>query len=206
MVEVRLQRTPRNQPALLFLEGAGGARMTAAQAAAVRYRPSSAPIQEKVRVESGGRREAINYERIANALRTPEQVLERLRAGKRVRPASAGHGVPPRTELEKRLAAIWVDALGLASIGVEDNFFDLGGHSLLAVELLSRVRRELGAEVTLEVVYSGDFTVAELARAIELKEIEQADGQGYAALIEEIENLSDEEVRRLLAEEGGETP
>jgi FkbH-like protein len=206
MVEVRFQRTPRNQPALLFLEGAGGVRMTAAQAAAVRYRPSNAPIQEKVQVESGGRREAIDYERIATALRTPEQVIERLRAGKRVRPVSAGHGVPPRTELEKRLAAIWADALGLASIGVDDNFFDLGGHSLLAVELLSRVRRELGAELTLEVVYSGDFTVAELARAIEMKEIEQADGQGYAALIEEIENLSDEEVRRLLAEEGGETP
>ena len=206
MVEVLFRRTPRNQPALLFLESAGRFRMPAAQAAAVRYRPENKAPEEKSKPVASARRVPIDYERIATALRTPEQVLEQIRAGKRVRPASAGHGVPPRTELERRLAAIWADALGLASIGVDDNFFDLGGHSLLAVALLSRVRKELGADLTLEVVYSGDFTVAELARAIELKEIEQADGQEYAALIEEIENLSDEEVRRLLAEEGGETP
>ena len=49
-------------------------------------------------------------------------------------------------------------------------------------------------------VYSGEFTVAELAKAIELKEIEQA-GADYQDLLEELEGLSDEEVRALLAEE-----
>jgi len=68
------------------------------------------------------------------------------------------------------------------------------------VQLLSRVCQTLGVEVSIEVVYSGEFTVAELAKAIELKEIEQAGGD-YQDLLREVENLSDEEVRALLAQE-----
>jgi glycerol-3-phosphate O-acyltransferase len=68
------------------------------------------------------------------------------------------------------------------------------------VQLLSRVRHIYGVELSLEVVYSGEFTVAELAQAVELKEIEQAGGN-YRELLQELEELSDEEVRALLAEE-----
>jgi hypothetical protein len=42
--------------------------------------------------------------------------------------------------------------------------------------------------------------VAELAKAIELKEMEQAGGD-YRELLDELEGLSDAEVRALLAEE-----
>ena len=71
---------------------------------------------------------------------------------------------------------------------------------MLAVQLLSRVHRIYGVELSLEVVYSGEFNLAELARAIERKEIEQAGGD-YKALLQELEGLSDEEARALLAEE-----
>ena len=57
-----------------------------------------------------------------------------------------------------------------------------------------------GVDLSLEVVYSGEFTVAELAKAVELKEIEQAGGD-YQELLAELEGLSDEQVRALLAEE-----
>ena len=83
-----------------------------------------------------------------------------------------------------------------------DDFFDLGGHSLLAVQLMSRVRREFDVELSLELVYSGVFTVAALAEAIELKEFERSDAAEYAALLHELEGLSEEEVRELLAREG----
>ena len=87
-------------------------------------------------------------------------------------------------------------------MGIHDDFFDLGGHSLLAVQLMSRVRQEFGVDLSLELVYSGTFNVAELAEAIEVKEIERSGGDRYEALLEELEALSDEEVRELLAKEG----
>ena len=52
--------------------------------------------------------------------------------------------VPPRNRLELQLAAIWEQVLGVAQIGVRDNFFDLGGHSLLALQILGAVEQILG--------------------------------------------------------------
>jgi acyl carrier protein len=131
-------------------------------------------------------------------LRDPERVLERIRAASR-RPGPA-LPAPPRTPLERELAELWAGLLNVWAVGIHDNFFELGGHSLLAVQLLSRVRQIYGVELSLEVVYSGEFTVAELAKAVELKEIEQAGGD-YRELLKELEELSDDEVRALLAEE-----
>ncbi len=48
--------------------------------------------------------------------------------------------MPPRTELERALAAIWCEALGVERVGVHDNFFDLGGHSLLLARVLASLR------------------------------------------------------------------
>jgi acyl carrier protein len=57
--------------------------------------------------------------------------------------------VLPRTELEQTIAAAWRAVLGEDHIGVHDSFFDLGGHSLLAIQLLQKLRAELGLEIEL---------------------------------------------------------
>ena len=106
-----------------------------------------------------------------------------------------------RTDLEKQLSKMWATLLGLSAVGLHENFFDLGGHSLLAVQLLSLVRQTFDIDLSLKVVYSGEFTVAELAKAIELRQIEGAGAAQYAGILKELEALSDAEVRALLAAE-----
>ncbi|MCK7622569.1 non-ribosomal peptide synthase/polyketide synthase [Streptomyces sp. RS10V-4] len=53
---------------------------------------------------------------------------------------AAGH-VPPRTETERVLAAIWAEVLGVAHVGAEDNYFALGGDSILSIRIVSAARR-----------------------------------------------------------------
>jgi nonribosomal peptide synthetase DhbF len=57
--------------------------------------------------------------------------------------------VGPRDPIEQMLVSIWMDALGLDRIGVNDDFFELGGHSLLAVHVVSRIRSSLGVDLSL---------------------------------------------------------
>ena len=199
-IEIPFVAGQRNRPARLFLESVGALDgLTTESAAGVRYAvgqvhdlPAPQPRGDNKPVPR------IDYIRIATALRTPAAVLAHIHAASH-QPARAA-AEPPRTELEQDLARIWAGLLNLPSVGVHDNFFELGGHSLLAVQLLSRVRRIYGIDLSLEVVYTGEFTVAELAKAIELKEIEQAGGN-YRELLAELEGLSDDEVRALLAAE-----
>ncbi|WP_406161739.1 amino acid adenylation domain-containing protein [Streptomyces canus] len=73
--------------------------------------------------------------------------------------------VAPRTELEQQLAAIAAELLGLASVGVTDDFFALGGHSLLAMRLLSRVNAAFGVQVDLG-AYVYDPTIERLAAEV----------------------------------------
>jgi amino acid adenylation domain-containing protein len=54
--------------------------------------------------------------------------------------ASGAASLPPRTELEARVAEVWREVLDRGEIGVHDNFFDLGGTSLLLYRVYSRLR------------------------------------------------------------------
>src|SRR6185437_5132920 len=196
-VDVTFVAGKRNQPAAAFLTAVGNP-LSASAAAAILYEPASGevPLEDKHQRPSGERRR-LDYWRIATELRRVADVLARVR-GAATKPAREVE--PPRTPLERDLAELWAGLLNVSAVGIHDNFFDLGGHSLLAVQLLSRVRQIYGVELSLEVVYSGEFTVSELAKAVELKEIEQSGGD-YQELLRELEGLSDDEVRALLAEE-----
>jgi FkbH-like protein len=215
-VDVPFVRSARNRPALDFLESVGSQfqvatdsgfvfRLPAANAAEVRYRPSARPrVTARVDASNVNRAAApktVDYVRIASELSKPEAILARIRAGKPGQELAAAPVGVPRTELERQLVAMWSELLHVPAVGIHDNFFDLGGHSLLAVQLLSRVRERFQVDLSLQVVYGGAFTVAELAKAIELKEIEEAGADEYAALLQELESLSDDEVKTLLAEE-----
>jgi thioesterase domain-containing protein/acyl carrier protein len=58
--------------------------------------------------------------------------------------------VAPRSELERQLAQVWEEVLGVRPVGVTDNFFELGGYSLLALRLMARVNQQFGCEISLQ--------------------------------------------------------
>jgi acyl transferase domain-containing protein/acyl carrier protein len=75
--------------------------------------------------------------------------------------------VPPQTETERALAAIWQELLGLSEVGVRDNFFtELGGHSLLATQMVSRIRKNFEIDFPLRRTFDLP-TISELAEAID---------------------------------------
>jgi len=62
--------------------------------------------------------------------------------------------VPPRTEAEETLAAIWADVLGVEQVGAPDHFFERGGHSLLIMRLIGQVRSAFGVELSIRTVFA----------------------------------------------------
>jgi acyl carrier protein len=50
--------------------------------------------------------------------------------------------------VERTIAQIWQEVLGLEEVGVQDNFFDLGGTSLQAVLVVSELEERLGVDLS----------------------------------------------------------
>ncbi|WP_370418420.1 phosphopantetheine-binding protein [Streptomyces sp. QH1-20] len=61
--------------------------------------------------------------------------------------------VPPDGPTQRHLADMWEDLLMIDGIGLHDDFFSLGGHSLLAVRVRMRLQRDLGVEVSPELLF-----------------------------------------------------
>ncbi|MCF5332595.1 amino acid adenylation domain-containing protein, partial [Pseudomonas syringae] len=60
----------------------------------------------------------------------------------------------PAGEVERALADIWQELLGVDRAGRNDHFFELGGHSLLAMRLISLVRQRLNVELELAALFA----------------------------------------------------
>ncbi|HEX3792177.1 MAG TPA: non-ribosomal peptide synthase/polyketide synthase, partial [Pseudonocardiaceae bacterium] len=82
----------------------------------------------------------------------------------------AGH-VAPRTEVERTLAGIWADVLGVESVGVEDDFVELGGDSILASQVFARMRATFAVDGSLRTL----FDVRTIAGLAELVSVRQED-------------------------------
>ena len=81
-----------------------------------------------------------------------------------VTPVTAGR--QPRTPQEELLCALFAEVLGLAQVGIDDNFFALGGDSIMSIQLVSRARKA-GLTITPRAVFQHQ-TVAGLANAAEV--------------------------------------
>ncbi len=74
--------------------------------------------------------------------------------------------VAPRTPLERMLATLWEEVLAVGRVGVHDDFFALGGHSLLASQVIARLRRDHGVEITFRKMFEAP-TIDKLASSLE---------------------------------------
>ncbi|MDM8083676.1 amino acid adenylation domain-containing protein [Cellulomonas cellasea] len=80
-------------------------------------------------------------------------------------PRTGTGGDAPVGRVERVVAAVFAEVLGVEVGGRDDGFFDLGGHSLLAMRVVARLAEELGARVPVGTVMACP-TVRTLAVAL----------------------------------------
>ena len=97
--------------------------------------------------------------------------LER-RASGRTEPRAVPDTVKPdaltfvsRSDIERVVSEIWQQLLGVEHLGLQDDFYELGGDSLLATQVVSRLRRHYGIELSVRVLFD-ETTAAGLAAHI----------------------------------------
>jgi acyl carrier protein len=108
--------------------------------------------------------------------------------------------VRPQSEIERKLAQIWEEVLGVRAIGKHDNFFDLGGHSLLATQVSAKLTSEFRVELPLRTLFDKP-TVEDQAIAIARMQAESAGQDPVERILTELAALSDEEAQRLLTKD-----
>ena len=222
-VEVRYLQSKKNRPALEFLESVGADlkeaidggflfKFPAVYAAAIEYRPTEAAtitegnaedeVSSVISADSAGAREKASLlSSIAIELNDAEQIHRVVLQTRRPLPREVVPFVPPRSPLENRLAHMWSELLGLERIGVDDNFFDLGGHSLLGMQVLSRIRKDLGVELPVRLFFTTKLTIGGLCREILMAQADAASIDELDAVLKKIEGLSDDQVKSLLTRE-----
>lgn len=72
----------------------------------------------------------------------------------------------PGTDLERQLARLWCEVMGLERVSVRGNFFDLGGNSLMLEQLHVKLQEDLGYDEPITTLFQYP-TVAMLAEYLD---------------------------------------
>ncbi|WP_232663234.1 phosphopantetheine-binding protein [Pseudonocardia sp. TRM90224] len=106
------------------------------------------------------------------------------------------------TPTEHTVIGMWAELLGTEPGGPHADFFELGGQSLTLLQFIARVQETFGVELPVEMLFSEDLTVALAARAIDEALLSTVADEELAALLEELDGMSDEQVQALLTDRG----
>jgi len=68
----------------------------------------------------------------------------------------------PQSPMERIMADVWQDMLGIDTVYLDDNFFHLGGHSLLAAKLFYRLEERFQIDLPLGLIFEAP-TIRQLA-------------------------------------------
>jgi amino acid adenylation domain-containing protein len=72
----------------------------------------------------------------------------------------------PETEQQKLMAEIWINALGIKQLSIDDNFFEMGGHSLIAVKVMRKIEEKTGNRLPITALFEAP-TVEKLSLMLE---------------------------------------
>ncbi|MGL5436303.1 MAG: amino acid adenylation domain-containing protein [Lachnospiraceae bacterium] len=70
------------------------------------------------------------------------------------------------SETEVQIRDIWRDVFGLPDLNIRDNYFQLGGDSLTATRIITRMKEQLGLEVSIASLF-GNPTIEQLAKMVQ---------------------------------------
>jgi len=106
--------------------------------------------------------------------------------------------VPPRDELDERLAEIWKDELELERVGIKDNYFNIGGDSIRSIRLVNVMNEKMASGLKIVDLYTYS-TIEELADYIKSgQDAGQASGELYDEALREIDDLK----KRIMGQAG----
>jgi natural product biosynthesis luciferase-like monooxygenase protein len=151
-IEDALQRIPEVAEAVVVpvASAAGETRLAAYLVTAAGAQPSQAELAQRLRSELPASLVPAVFVTLPELPLTSNGKIDVRALPKTIAAGPAGRsGAAPSSELERQIAGVWSEVLGVDEIGLYDNFFDIGGHSLLMVQVHSRLRDLLEGELPL---------------------------------------------------------
>ncbi|WP_329101234.1 amino acid adenylation domain-containing protein [Micromonospora sp. NBC_01699] len=153
-IEAHLSRHPEVAECVVTTHGTGNAGQLVAYLVAD---PGAVPDHARLRSHLAA---ALPAYMVPNSfvtlLRLPLTANGKVDRGRLPAPEAPGGGeagrLPPRTDSERMVHAVWADVLDGADVGIDDDFFAVGGHSLLAIKVIERLRRATADGISIAVM------------------------------------------------------
>ena len=101
--------------------------------------------------------------------------------------------------LQSKIFEIWAKMLGFSSFGFSDDLFDVGGDSITAIQIFSEINKEFSVRLPMEELFMAEsFSIAWLSALVERHLMEMLGKAEFDSLMEEVDGLSNQEVKQQL--------
>ena len=223
-VAVQFNLTPKNKPALQFLEGLEGIVRHSNQTGDVFLLDTDLAVKASLakKTETAESKDdalttafaaektsekrisfierSMQYALIANELHDVVSISSKVDAYHQNERVAQVAYLEPRTPAEKKLARMWERVLKVDRVGINDNFVELGGDSLKGTLLLADIQVEFDVELPLLSIFELS-TLAEMSSRIQMLKIESVRIEDIQDALAELGELSESEILRLLNED-----
>jgi amino acid adenylation domain-containing protein len=185
-IEAVLNSHPAIRESVVIADSADGEKRLVAYAVPRRDQPAIAEIREFVGKRLPGYMTPARFVFLESLPLTVNGKVDRaaLPAVDDSRPALSATYVEPRTDVERTLATIWQEVLGIAKVGIQDNFFELGGDSIRSIQVLAKAQLK-GINFSLQKLFQKPAISALVENLDDAREDENEESPVPFALISE---------------------